>query len=138
MVLNIKKRDMKKEKKIVYGIEIVKPWSKEMYDHNEMVAEAVRILVTQRWENALNEFQDKLEVGIVDYDMSELEWISEAPKSLKDIQRAITCYGFGYGYDVERVSRIVEQELEDAPLYRLNEIAEELELDLKVGFVGFN
>jgi hypothetical protein len=28
---------MKKEKKIVYGIEIVKPWSKEMYDHNEML-----------------------------------------------------------------------------------------------------
>ena len=68
----------------------------------------------------------------------DVEWISEAPKSLKDIQRAITCYGFGYGYDVERVSRIVEQELEDAPLYRLNDIAADLELDLKVGFVGFN
>jgi hypothetical protein len=133
MVLNIKKRDMKKEKKIVYGIEIVKPWSKEMYDHNEMVAEAVRILVTQRWENELNAFEETLGEFAED-----VEWISEAPKSLKDIQRAITCYGFGYGYDVERVSRIVEQELEDAPLYRLNEIAEELELDLKVGFVGFN
>ena len=124
---------MKKEKKIVYGIEIVKPWSKEMYDHNEMVAEAVRILVTQRWENELNAFEETLGEFAED-----VEWISEAPKSLKDIQRAITCYGFGYGYDVERVSRIVEQELEDAPLYRLNEIAEELELDLKVGFVGFN
>jgi hypothetical protein len=124
---------MKKEKKIVYGIEIVKPWSKEMYDHNEMVAEAVRILVTQRWENELNAFEETLGEFAED-----VEWISEAPKSLKDIQRAITCYGFGYGYDVERVSRIVEQELEDAPLYRLNEIAEELELDLKVGFVGFS
>jgi hypothetical protein len=124
---------MKKEKKVVYGIEIVKPWSKEMYDHNEMVAEAVRILVTQRWENELNAFEETLGEFAED-----VEWISEAPKSLKDIQRAITCYGFGYGYDVERVSRIVEQELEDAPLYRLNEIAEELELDLKVGFVGFS
>ena len=124
---------MKKEKKVVYGIEITKPWSKEMYDHNEMVAEAVRILVTQRWENELNAFEETLGEFAED-----VEWISEAPKSLKDIQRAITCYGFGYGYDVERVSRIVEQELEDAPLYRLNEIAEELELDLKVGFVGFN
>ena len=129
---------MKKEIKTQYGIQIVKPWSKEMYAHNEQVAEAVRILVTQRWENALNAFEEELENGIVEYDMSELESISEAPKSLKDIQTAITCYGFGYGYDVARVSRIVEQELEDAPLYRLNEIAEELELDLKVGFVGFN
>ena len=124
---------MKKEIKTQYGIQIVKPWSKEMYDHNEMVAEAVRILVTQRWENELNAFEETLGEFAED-----VEWISEAPKSLKDIQRAITCYGFGYGYDVERVSRIVEQELEDAPLYRLNEIAEELELDLKVGFVGFN
>jgi hypothetical protein len=128
---------MKKEIKTQYGIQIVKPWSKEMYAHNEMVAEAVRILVTQRWENELNAFEEELEDNIVEYDMSEVEW-SEASKELQSIQRAITCYGFGYGYDVERVSRIVEQELEDAPLYRLNEIAEELELDLKVGFVGFN
>ena len=128
---------MKKEIKTQYGIQIVKPWSKEMYDHNEMVAEAVRILVTQRWENTLNAFQEELEDGIVEYDMSDLAW-EQATAELQEIQRAITCYGFGYGYDVERVSRIVEQELEDAPLYRLNEIAEELELDLKVGFVGFS
>ena len=25
-----------------YGIEITKPWSKEMYDHNEKVAEEMR------------------------------------------------------------------------------------------------
>ncbi len=124
---------MKKEIKTQYGIQITKPWSKEMYAHNEMVAEAVRVLVTQRWENELNAFEESLGEFAED-----VEWISEAPKSLKDIQTAITCYGFGYGYDVARVSRIVEQELEDAPLYRLNEIAEELELDLKVGFVGFN
>ena len=128
---------MKKEIKTQYGIQITKPWSKEMYAHNEQVAEAVRILVTQRWENALNAFEEELEDGIVEYDMSELEW-SEATKELKEIQTAITCYGFGYGYDVARVAEIVEQELEDAPFYRLNEIAEELELDLKVGFVGFN
>lgn len=124
---------MKKAIKTQYGIQITKPWSKEMYAHNEMVAEAVRILVTQRWENELNAFEESLGEFAED-----VEWISEAPKSLKDIQTAITCYGFGYGYDVARVSKIVEQELEDAPLYRLNEIAEELELDLKVGFVGFN
>lgn len=124
---------MKKAIKTQYGIQITKPWSKEMYAHNEMVAEAVRVLVTQRWENELNAFEESLGEFAED-----VEWISEAPKSLKDIQTAITCYGFGYGYDVARVSKIVEQELEDAPLYRLNEIAEELELDLKVGFVGFN
>ena len=128
---------MKKEKKIVYGIEIVKPWSLEMYNHNDMVADAVRILVTQRWENALNAFQDELEDGIVEYDMADLAW-EQATEELQEIQRAVTCYGFGRGYDVAEVSNRVIQELEDAPLYRLNEIAEELELDLKVGFVGFS
>jgi len=123
---------MKKEIKTQYGIQIVKPWSKEMYDHNEMVAEAVRILVTQRWENALNKFQDELGEEF----MSDTDWVVLATAELKEIQRAITVYSFGYGYDVARVSRIVEEELEDAPLYRLKEIAEDLELPLKVGFVG--
>jgi hypothetical protein len=30
------------------------------------------------------------------------------------------------------------QELEDAPTYRLKEIAEELEIELEKGFVGFS
>ena len=135
MVLNIKKkRDMKKEAKVEFGIVITKPWSSEMYAHNEMVAEAVRILVTQRWENALNRFEEELS-GEFDEDV---EWSVLATAEMKEIQRAITCYGFGFGYTVEDVSDRVMQELEDAPLYRLNEIAEDLELDLKVGFVGFN
>lgn len=125
---------MKKAIKTQYGIEIVKPWSKEMYAHNEMVAEAVRILVTQRWENALNVFEETLSGEFAE----DVEYFVLATGEMKKIQRAVTVYMFGRGYDVARVSKIVEQELEDAPLYRLNEIAEELELDLKVGFVGFN
>ena len=96
MVLNIKKRDMKKEKKVVYGIEITKPWSSEMYAHNEMVADAVRILVEQRWENALNAFEEELGEEF----MSDTEWSVLATAEMKEIQRAITCYGFVYGYDV--------------------------------------
>ena len=129
---------MKKEIKTQYGIQITKPWSKEMYDHNEMVAAAVRVLVTQQWENAMNAFEEKLESDIVEYELFELQWSDEATPELKRIQRAVTISGFGFGYDMERVSQIVMDDLEDAPLYRLNEIAEELELDLKVGFVGFN
>jgi hypothetical protein len=69
--------------------------------------------------------------------MSDVEWI-EVPETLRDIQRAITCYGFGYGYDVAAVAERVMQELEDAPTYRLKEIAEELEIELEKGFVGFS
>ena len=123
---------MKKAAKVEYGIAIVKPWSKEMYDHNDMVADAVRVLVTQRWENALNAFEEELSEEF----MSDTEWVVLATKEMKAIQRAVTCHGFGYGYDVAEVARRVEAEIEDAPYYRLKDIAEDLGLELKKGFVG--
>lgn len=125
---------MKKEAKVEFGIVITKPWSSEMYAHNELVADVVRNEVESRWIAAITKFGKDF-----DYNdqMLESEWIS-ASNELKEIQTAITCYGFGYGYDVCRVAEIVMQELEDAPFYRLNEIAEELELELEKGFVGFN
>ena len=33
----------KKQPKFEYGIEITKPWSIEMYDHNEILGEKLRI-----------------------------------------------------------------------------------------------
>jgi hypothetical protein len=54
------------------------------------------------------------------------------------IQKAVLCHGFGSGYSIEYVSLRVEEELEDAPYYRLKEIAEELDITLKKGFVGFS
>jgi hypothetical protein len=125
---------MKREKKVVYGIEIVKPWSKEMYDHNDAVADVVRFKVKELLDAALCNFLE-------DFDLTEdalaLPW-DEASGDLVDIQTAVTCYGFGSGYTVERVLDKVEQELEDAPLYRLKDMAEELGLHLEKGFVGFS
>jgi hypothetical protein len=125
---------MKKEKKVVYGIEIVKPWSQEMYDHNEQVAEVVREKVLGMWNEAMAEFQAQYK----DSDLSDIEWHANTYESLRNIQTAVTCYGFGFGYDVARVEEIVLQELEDAPYYRLVDIVDELELELEKGFVGFN
>jgi hypothetical protein len=125
---------MKKEAKVEFGIAIVKPWSHEMYAHNDEVADLVRNEVEALWIAALMKFQKEFDGND---EMLESEWIS-ASKELKEIQNAVTCYGFGYGYDVNRVAEIVVQELEDAPYFRLKEIAEELELELEKGFVGFN
>jgi hypothetical protein len=124
---------MKREKK-AYGIEITKPWSREMYDHNDAVADVVRFEVKELLDAALCNFLE-------DFDLTEdalaLPW-DEASGDLVDIQTAVTCYGFGSGYTVERVISQVERELEDAPLYRLKDIAEELGLHLEKGFVGFS
>jgi len=125
---------MTKAKKVEFGITITKPWSKEMYDHNDAVADVVRFEVKELLDAALCNFLE-------DFDLTEdamaLPW-DEVSGDLVGIQKAITCYGFGFGYTVERVLDIVEQELENAPLYRLKDIAEELGLHLEKGFVGFN
>ena len=125
---------MKKEAKVEFGIVITKPWSSEMYDHNEQVADIVRNEVEALWIAALMEFQKEFDGND---EMLECEF-TNASDELKRIQTAITCYGFGYGYDVAAVAERVMQELEDAPTYRLKEIAEELEIELEKGFVGFN
>ena len=123
---------MKKVAKVEYGIQITKPWSREMYDHNDEVAEVVRLKVKQLWIAAMTEFRKEF-----DYNdqMLEADWVS-ASDELKRIQTAVTCYGFGSGYDVNQVADRVMQELDDAPYYRLKDIAEELGLELEKGFVG--
>jgi hypothetical protein len=125
---------MKREKKVEFGIEIVKPWSQAMYDHNDEVAEVVRFEVKELLDAALCNFLEDFDLT---EDAMELPW-DEVSGDLVGIQKAITCYGFGSGYTVERVLDKVEQELEDAPLYRLKDIAEELGLHLEKGFVGFS
>ena len=125
---------MKREKKVVYGIEITKPWSREMYDHNDAVADVVRFEVKELLDAALCNFLEDFDLT---EDALELPW-DEASGDLVGIQTAVTCYRFGSGYTVERVISQVEQELEDAPLYRLKDIAEELGLHLEKGFVGFS
>jgi len=125
---------MKKEKKVVYGIEIVKPWSSEMYAHNEEVADVVRTKVHAMWVEAITKFAKEF-----DYNDQMLECeFTNASDELKRIQRAVTVYGFGFGYDVNRVAEIVGDEIEEAPFYRLKDIAEELELELEKEFVGLS
>ena len=127
---------MKKEARVEFGITITKPWSKEMYDHNEEVAEIVKETVHQMWMDAWNECEREVtdeESDLLIY----MDW-DVASDEMKRIQTAVTCYGFGFGYSIEDVSLRVEEELENAPLYRLNEMAEELEIKLDKGFIGFN
>ena len=128
---------MKKEKKIVYGIEIVKPWSKEMYDHNEEVAEIVKETVHQMWVDALKaaieDYRDEDELGNL---YSEMDW-GQASDEMVRIQKAITYYSY-CNQSIEEVADEVEETLEDMPLYQLKELVEELEIKLDKGFIGFN
>ena len=116
---------MKKEKKVVYGIEITKPWSAEMYNHNRGVAEEVA-----------GQLRDILTSLVAKVDVTDY-WGLVEPAFIQ-FQTAVTCYGFADNFLISRVVETIELEIEEAPLYRLNEIAEELGLELEKGFVGFS
>jgi len=132
---------MKKEKKVVYGIEIAKPWSKAMYAHNDKVAEVVKATVHAMWIEAYEELEEF--VGAYDDDCDDDEILFQdvdwdiATEKMVEIQKAVTCYGFGDGYTIGEVADEVARELEMAPLYRLNEMAEELGLELEKEIIGF-
>jgi hypothetical protein len=138
---------MKKEKKVVYGIEITKPWSQEMYAHNDRVAEEVRDLVEGLWASgiglSLDDFcadpWDENEVPLTYDDAWNMPWEDATQLvggELERIQIAVTVYKFGFGYSLYDIDNTVMQELADAPYWRLKEIAEELELELNQEFVG--
>ena len=128
---------MKKEARVEFGITITKPWSKEMYAHNEELAEVVKETVHQMWVDALKEamedYRDEDELGNL---YSELDW-GQASDEMVRIQKAITYYSY-CNQSIEEVADEVEETLEDMPLYQLKELVEELEIKLDKGFVGFN
>ena len=122
-----------------YGIKITKPWSKEMYAHNEEVKETVVNEVRDRWEIAYQEaekdFLDNLEEDQQGMLFEDGDWLN-ANQTMQEIQEAVTIINFGSGFEVKDVTEEVEDTLDDAPFYRLKEIAEELELELEEEFIG--
>ena len=128
---------MKKEARVEFGITITKPWSKEMYAHNEELAEVVKETVHQMWVDALTEamedYRDEDELGNL---YSEMDW-GQASDEMVRIQKAITYYSY-CNQSIEEVADEVEETLEDMPLYQLKELVEELEIKLDKGFIGFN
>ena len=124
---------------IKYGIKVVKPWSKEMYDHNEEVKETVVNEVRDRWEIAYQEaekdFLDNLEEDQQGMLFEDSDWLN-ANQTMQEIQEAVTIINYASGFEIKDVTEEVEDTLDDAPFYRLKEIAEELELELEEEFIG--
>jgi hypothetical protein len=133
---------MKKAAKVEYGIQITKPWSREMYNHNDEVAEAVKAKVLAMWNDAYEELEEFVEAYDDECDedeisLQDIDWDFATEKTV-EIQKAVTGHGFGFGYTVGQVVDRVMQELDDAAYYQLKDIAEELELELEKGFVGLS
>ena len=100
----------KKSPKVQYGIEITKAWSKEMYDHNDMVSEEMKKNIIQKWEALIYEIDP------------EIDWIMiEDESSISKLQRGICYSGYGSGYTLEEVDREFRDEVENMPNYMLHE-----------------
>ena len=134
---------MVKEKKVEFGIEITKPWSKEMYAHNEELAEDLKEWILDMWDEAYTLSKESYDDFLED-DQEGLEFGDSDPHNFNEtminICEAVTYYNFGGGYTVDDIADEVEKELMTAAFWRLKEIAEELEIDMVeefgAGFVG--
>ena len=132
---------MKKAPKIKYGIEIVKPWSKEMYSHNDKVADEVRGIVEKKWKDAYKAAEADYDAEYEDEDFTPegfeyAEWLSYQTDELVNLQEAVIVVGYGSGFEMHKVDEDFNNELENAAYWRLNEIAEELEIELTCQFIG--
>ena len=76
----------KKSPKVQYGIEITKPWSKDMYEHNEKVSEEMKQNIHAKWCALIYKI-DK------DLDWSEIE----EDTSIVKLQKGVCFSGYGDG-----------------------------------------
>ena len=114
-------RKAKKSPKVQYGIEITKPWSKEMYDHNDIVSEEMKKNILKAWKVELAKVENIIhnaELEATEWDEDELK---ESNPILVKLQRGICYSGYGDGYSIQDVNDEFEKELENMPNYALHE-----------------
>ena len=101
---------------IKYGIKVVKPWSKEMYAHNEEVKETVVNEVRDRWEIAYQEaeqdFLDNLAEDQQGMLFEDGDW-HNANQIMQEIQEAVTIINYASGFDVKEIAEDLELELDE-------------------------
>ena len=93
-----------------YGIEITKPWSKEMYDHNDIVSEEMKKNIIKKWDTIVKRLS-------MDQDWCLLSDDSEIVK----LQKGICYSGYGDGFTLEDVDEEFRSEVENMPNYQLHE-----------------
>ena len=109
----------KKKPEIKYGIEITKPHSKEMYDHNEMVAEEMKNALLTRWISLIAKLEED-DRYLMDRDWNEDDLKAECPELVK-LQRGVCYSGYGGGYTIQDVSDEFKNELDTMQNWQLHE-----------------
>ncbi len=100
---------IKKSPIFQYGIEITKPHSKEMYSHNDHVAEEMKHNIANVWADEMIKF-NKTD-----------EWPSEGDDKMHDLQKGICATGFGDGFTIDEVHTDFMSNLNDMANWQLHE-----------------
>jgi hypothetical protein len=106
---------------IKYGVEITKPWSEEMYAHNEQVREQV----IAHLKNAINDAHSR---GLEDL--------------LRYLAKQVAGHSYGEGFSLQQIHDDAMEQLDHLPTYWLNEIYPYLVIEDEVPavepfFIGF-
>jgi hypothetical protein len=123
-----------------YDIAITKPWSKEMYDHNDNVLEDVKSSIQNDWQTAYHKSEDLYyNNGSADedeLDFSDSYW-ENANEFMINIQKAIMYCGYNEEtFTIDEVQKEVMREIESMAYWRAKEISEDLSLSLSKEFIG--
>ena len=111
----------KKANEIKYGIEITKPHSKEMYEHNDKVAKEMKENILEAWEAEIS----KVEETIHNAELEATEWdednLKESNPKLVKLQRGVCYSGYGGGYSIADVNDEFLQELDTMANWQLHQ-----------------
>ena len=109
---------MSKFKKI-YGIEITKPFSREMYDHNDKVASEMKANLMHHWNLLVNRLLEN------DYYSMDTEWnerlINDDCPELVKLQRGVCYSGYGEGYNIQDVCDEFKSEVDSMQNWQLHD-----------------
>lgn len=122
--LKIKNKNMSKVKVLgtQYGIEITKPWSNKMYEHNDKIADVMKERISESLQIAYTlDMEDKL----------------------RKLCKYICSYSMGSTYTMKEIYEEACNELEHVQNFWLNDIYPDmvkdgLVKDVEEGFVGYN
>lgn len=112
---------MKKPLNTKYGIQITKPWSNEMYDHNDKVADLMKIEILIQLKNAKESDDEEL---------------------LRKVSSIVCPTGYGSGYEFEDIYNETLRELENVQNFWLNEeypygVSKGIVPEVKLEFIGY-
>ena len=110
---------MSKSKKTTtkYGLQITKPFSKAMYDHNDQCAQEMKKNILEVWKKLLSKLEDD-DKWFMDRDWNNGD--NSLPDLLK-LQENVCYSGYGDGYTVKMVNEEFVSELENMANWQLHE-----------------